>query len=177
MRSTRIMLLAVALLAISTAALAVVLPDENQQTLFTASVSEQADLTVPATITFDVVDVSADTAVTGLTVSVTAIVLYDGNALRIELKADSANFDMPTGATVTWAASDVSWDAPAWTGGTGAAGTLSSAAYTKIADSNENVGELSSSAVTWTLADKATIERAGDYDLTTTWKFSSFTPP
>lgn len=178
MRSTcRILLVACALLTIHTAALAVVLPDESQQTTLTATVSEQANISVPNEILFDVTNVSANTDATGLAVSATTVVLNDGNALRIELKADAANFTPPSGAAVAWAASDVSWDAAAWTGGTGAAGVLSSAAYTKVADSSANASELSSSAVTWTLASKATIDRAGDHTLTSTWKFSSFTPP
>ena len=178
MRSTcGILMLACALLAISTAALAVgvVLDNESQQTTLTASVAAQAQVTVPDEISFDATNVTIDTQATGLTISATSIVLDDGDALRIELKADAASFDKPEGATATWAASDISWDAPVWVGGTGAAGTLSSAAYTKIADSNANASTLSNSTVTWTLADKA-IDRAGAYTLTTTWKFSSFTP-
>lgn len=158
----------------STAALAVMLPDESQQTTFIASVGEQAQVSVPDQIIFDVTNVTVATTAEDLAISATSIVLNEGNALRIELKADAADFADP-GSTVTWAASDVSWDAPVWTGGTGFAGTLSSLAYTKIAESEANAGTLSNDSVVWTLAPKA-IDLAGDYTLTVTWKFSSFTP-
>lgn len=167
--------LACAVLAISTSVWSAMLPSEDQSTTIIASVGEQAVISVPDEISFDAGNVSVPTTGTGLLISATSIVLDDGNALRIELKADAADFDKPGEASVTWAASDVSWDAPAWTGGTGAAGTLSSEAYTKVADSAANATELSSDAITWTLAPKA-VDRAGSYTLTTTWKFSSFTP-
>ena len=152
------------------------LPVENEQTEFVATVSEQAQLTVPATIEFDVTDVAQDTVESGVGVSATGCALVEGNALRIEIQADAAAFTPATGTSETWDATDVSWDAPAWTGGTGASGSLSSAAYTKVADGNENASEVSTANLSFTLADNAAIDRAGSYTLSATWRFTSFTP-
>lgn len=49
--------------------------------------------------------------------------------------------------------------------------------YTKVADmATANAGEVSTSALVFTLAAKATVDRAGNHTLEATWKFSSFTP-
>jgi hypothetical protein len=167
------------LFAVSTAIYAaqVTLPDTSQTTTFTANVSEQAVVSVPASITFNVTDVSSDTQATSdATVSATTIVLADGNALKVEIKANAASFTAPTGGSVTWSASDVSWDAATWTNGTGSSGQLSSAAYTQVAVSEANASSLSTSDLTFTLAAKSTVDRAGNHTLVATWKFSSFTP-
>ena len=176
MRTALALAFAMLLLTRSVCALAVALPNETQQTLFYASVMEQADLSVPDQVGFDVTDVTANTGASGVTVSATSVVLDSGNALRIELKADAANFTPPSGATVTWAASDVSWAAGAWTGGTGSSGTLANGVYHTVAESSVNASELSCSDMAFTLVQKPTVNIAGEYTLTATWKFSSFTP-
>lgn len=156
--------------------LAVALPNESQQTLIYASVMEQANLSVPDQIGFDVCDVTVDTVGSGLTVSATAVVLDSGNALRIELKADAVDFTPPSGASVTWAASDVSWAAGVWTGGTGSSGTLANGVYHTVAESSVNASELSCADMSFTLVQKPAVNIAGEYTLTATWKFTSFTP-
>lgn len=155
----------------------VTLPDETQSTTFTASVSEQADVTVPATVTFTVADVTSTTDSTG-EVSVTSIVLTDGNALKISLQGDAAAFTPPAAGGTTWDVGDVSWAAGTWTNGTGAAGTLNASTYTEVASTSANAVS-TSSTITFTLAAKAAADpaiKAGDHTLAATWKFESFTP-
>ena len=169
---------AIALLWVSCAAFAVIvtLPDTSQTTTLNADVSEQADVTVPATIAFAVTDVSLATPSAAQSVSATSIVLNNGQALKISRQANSTSFTPPAGGTITWAASDVSWPAPAWTGGIGSLGTLSSAAYNTVATSTANPTELSTTALKFTLAGKSTVDRCGTHSLVTTWKFESVTP-
>jgi len=151
------------------------LPDTSHVTTFTASIAEQAVVSIPFQIIWDVTDITASTTSTGNAIGATSVVLCDGNALRIEIIAEGEDFCPPDGGSVSWKAVDVSWDAGTWTGGTGAAGTLTSEAYTRLADSNVNATELSSSSVTWTIAPKV-VDRAGYHEISTIWKFSSFTP-
>jgi len=173
----RILTVACAVILMAGASLAAVvnLPNETQSTTFTATVSEQANVSVPASVAFNVTNVSADTNSADQSVSATTVVLSDGKALRVEIQADAANFTAPFGGTVTWAAGDISWDAATWTNGTGSANALSTS-YTTVATSNANAASLSASDLTFTLADKNTVDRAGDHTLAATWKFSSVTP-
>ena len=159
------------------AATVVTLPDTSQTTTFTASVSEQADVTVPGAVTFSVTNVSAGTASSQQTVSATTIVLNDGKKLRIEIAPTAADFTAPSGGSVTWASGNISWDAPSWTGGTGNATSMSGTAgtYAKIVDmTTANSSEVSTTGLVFTLAAKNTVDRAGSHTLTATWKFSSF---
>jgi len=177
---TVFLLVSVLVLGLSAAAGATVvaLPDETQSTTFTATVSEQAVVTVPTDVTFDVTDVTSTTDETG-EVSATSIVLTDGNALKIWLKGNAAAFTAPATGGTTWDVGDVSWLAGIWTNsGTGAAGTLSNADYVLVATSADNAPS-TSSTITFTLAAKAAADpaiKAGDHTLTATWKFESFTP-
>jgi hypothetical protein len=153
------------------------LPDTSQATTFTATVNEQAAVSVPATATFSVTNVAASTATSSQTVSATNVALTNGKKLRIEIQANAATFTPPTGTEVTWNASDVNWNAATWTNGTGASGSLSSSEYTKVVDmTSANSASLTTTALVFTLAAKSSIDRAGDYTLACTWKFSSFTP-
>ncbi len=173
-----ILTLAIALLWVSCAAFAaiVTLPDTSQTTVFAAFVDEQAKVSVPTAINFAVSDVSQSTESANQAISATAVVLKDGRALKISLQANAANFTPPPGGTITWAASDVSWSAPAWTGGIGSIGALSSAAYITVAQSTANPTELSTTGLRFTLAGKSTVDRTGTHILVTTWKFESITP-
>lgn len=154
----------------------VTLPDESQSTTFTANVSEQANVTVPANVTWTVNDVSSSTASAAQSVSATTVVLNDGKKLRIEIAPDATDFTAPAGGSVTWASSDVSW-VGTWTNGTANDATMSASAgtYVKVVDMTAaNTGSLSSADLVFTLAAKATVDRAGAHTLSATWKFSSF---
>lgn len=150
-------------------------PDESQATTFTATVAEQAAVTVPAGVAFSVGNVATSTASSAQTVTVTQIVLTNGKAIKIWLKANAATFTKP-GGSVTWADSDVTWNAATWSAsGTGNADTLDEE-YALVATSPANPASLSSTNLVFTLAAKATVDRAGDHTLAATWKFESFTP-
>lgn len=173
---TMFLLVAVLVLGVSVMAGAIVvtLPDTSQTTTFTATVAEQADVTVPATVTFTVNDVTSTTNGTGA-VSATSIVLADTKQLKISLQGNAASFTPPAAGGTTWDVGDVSWAAGTWTNGTGAAGTLSSAAYVVVATSAANAPS-TGSTITFTLAAKAAADpavKAGDHTLIATWKFES----
>jgi len=164
------------LLLAADCAFPIALPNEMQQSSIIATVMEQAQITVPGTIVFNVTNVTQDTRISGLGVSATSVCLESGKALRIELKADAADFTPPSGGAPTWVASDVSWEAGSWTGGAGVAGTLSDSAYNKVAESSVNASELSNSDMAFTILARPAIKYAGQYTVTGTWRFSSFTP-
>jgi hypothetical protein len=152
----------------------VTLTDTSQTTTLTASVSEQARVTVPAGITFNVSNVAASTAASAATVSVSSIVLATATKqFKVSLQANAAAFSPPVGGAVTWSASDVSWNAAAWTNATGALGTLSNAAYNTVATCAADAADCSTSALVFTLGAKGTVKRAGSHTLVVTWKFES----
>jgi hypothetical protein len=141
---------------------------------FSADVSEQATCTVPTTVHFVVSNVAASTDASLQSVTCSDVLLNDGKALKISLKANAAAFTPPTGGTVTWSAGDVTWDGPAWTGitGGGTSGTLSTS-FSAVATSDANAPTVSTASLKFTLAAKATVDRAGSHTLAATWKFES----
>lgn len=163
----------VLLLAVAGAAGAVTLPDTSSTTTLTASVSEQAQVTVPAGVTFNVTNITSSTAASAASVSASNIVLASATKrLKVSVQAAAASFSSP-GSTSTWAASDVSWNAASWTAATGAAGSLSNSAYTEVATCTADVTDCSTSALVFTLASKSTVTRSGSHTLNITWKFES----
>ena len=157
-------------------AVVVTLPNETQSTTFTANVTEQADVTVPANVSWTVDNVSASTDSSAQDVSATTIVLLNGKKLRIEIAPDAANFTAATGGTVTWASSGISWSGT-WTNGTANNSTMSGMAgtYVKLVDMTAaNAPSVVSADLVFTLAAKSTVDRAGAHTLAATWKFSSF---
>ena len=158
---------------------AVVLPDTSQTTTMTATVSEQCNITVPASFVWDVIDVASDTASDDQEVTITNIVLAaPTKQLKLSITANAASFTAPGGAGTTWSATDVSWNnGGTWTTGTGATGTLASGGtYNEVATSTAGNATLSSSGLVFTLADKATVTKSGDHTLICTWKVESITP-
>jgi hypothetical protein len=154
----------------------VTLPDESQTTTFTANVSEQANVTVPANVSWTVDSIASPTASAAQTVSATAVVLDDGSKLRIEIAPDATDFTPPANGTVTWASSAISW-VGTWTNGTANDATMSATAntYVKVVDMTAaNAASVSSADLVFTLAAKAGVDRAGAHTLSATWKFSSF---
>jgi len=153
----------------------VTLPNSSNTVTFTANVSEQCNVnTLPAAVSFNVVDHTAATHSSSQTVTIDNILLQNGKGLKISLEANAASFTPPTGGTITWAASDVSWNAATWTNGTGAAGTLSSAAFNPLVSSTANAASVSTTGLIFTLAGKDTVDRAGNHTLVATWKLESF---
>jgi hypothetical protein len=160
--------------AVAEAQTTVTLPDTSQTTILTATVSEQARVTVPASVAFTVADVSSSTAASAAAITIDRIVLATATKqLRISVQAGAASFTPPVVGSITWAAGDVSWNAATWTRATGAAGTLSSSAFTAVATCNADAADCSTTGLVFTLGAKATVQRSGNHTLTVTWKVES----
>jgi hypothetical protein len=152
----------------------VVLPDNSQTTTLTATVSEQAQVSVPAGVTFNVTNVGVDTAASGASVSASSIVLSTATKkLKVSIQANAATFSAPVGGAVTWSASDVTWNASSWTNATGASGSLSNSSYNEVATCDADASDCSTSGLTFTLGAKNTVKRSGNHTLSVTWKFES----
>ena len=152
----------------------VTLPDTSQTTTLTATVSDQAKVTIPAGVTFTVNDVSISTAASGASVTVANIVLATASKqLRMSLQADAAAFTPPVGGAATWSAGDVTWNAASWTNASGTAGTLSNSAYNVVATCTADVQTCSTTGLTFTLAANTAVKRSGNHMLVVRWKFES----
>ena len=163
---------AIALFSASASAqTAVTLPDTSQTTLITATVNEQARVSVPSGVAFSVGDVASATTSSGASVSVSNIVLATGTKqLKISLQADTASFTPPVVGATSWGASDVSWSAASWTNASGSAGTLSNTSYNAVATCAADAATCSTSALVFTLGAKSTVQRSGSHTLTVRWK-------
>lgn len=152
----------------------VTLPDSSLTTLFTASVSEQARVVVPASVTFNVTNVGNSTAAGNASVTIDQVVLATATKqLKVSVQAAAASFSAPAGGGATWAASDVSWNNASWTSATGASGTLSSGAYNTVATCDAGTTSCSTTALVFTLGANPAVSRSGNHTLTVTWKVES----
>jgi hypothetical protein len=150
------------------------LPDTSQTTTLTASVPEQARVTVPAGVTFNVNDINSSTAASAASVTVDNIALASATKqLRVSIQANAASFTPPVAGATTWSAGDVSWNAATWTNATGANGTLSNSAYNAVATCDADAASCGTTGLTFTLGAKSTVKRSGDHTLVITWKFES----
>lgn len=153
------------------------LPDSAQSTTFTASVAEQVTITVPAAVSFTVSNLANDVDATDASVTAANIVMSGaGKSLKISLKADAAAFTPPVALSTTYDAADVSWNAPAWTNGTGATGTLSSAGFNEVVTCQADVTGCNTANLKFTLKAHAGVQYAGSHTLTATWKIESVGP-
>jgi hypothetical protein len=138
--------------------------------------AQTVTITVPAAVSFNVIDVAASTSgVPNLvTVNYSNPLLFPNSAkLKVSVRADASAFSGP-GVTHIDAAK-VSWTATA-TNGTASNGTLSSAAYGEVYRSPANLKATSTGSVSlhWTLAPVAAAGlRAGTHTLTVRWKFEA----
>ena len=175
LRSAAILLMTLTFSAAGYAQQPVTLTDTSQTTTLTANVSEQARVTVPAGVLFNVTDVLSATAASGpATVTVQGIVLASATKqLTVSIQANAASFTPPSVGDATWSASDVTWNAAAWSNATGAAGALSNAAYAAVATCDADAASCSTSDLVLTLGGNAAVKRAGDHTLVVTWKFES----
>lgn len=152
----------------------VTLPDTSQTTPMSANVSEQARVTVPSAITFNVTNIGASTAASAASVTIDQIVLATATKqLKLSLQANASSFTPPVALATTWSAADVTWNAPTWTSATGASGTLSSSAYTAVATCTADAASCSTTGLVFTLAAKSSVQRSGTHSLVVTWKFES----
>jgi hypothetical protein len=168
---------AAVVLSHSTAVLAqtlVILPDTSQTSTLSVTVSEQARISVPAGVAFNVSNVGAATTASAAAVTLNQIVLSSATRqLRLSLRAAAPSFTPPVSGGTTWAATDVSWNAAAWTGAAGAAGTLGSASYTTVATCDAGALGCSTTGLTLSLAPKPAVKRSGTHTLIVTWKVES----
>jgi len=152
----------------------VTLPDTSQTTTLTATVGDQARVTVPTGVSFTVSDITSSTVASPATVTVSNIVLATASKqLRMSLQAEAAAFTPPVGGAASWAASDVTWAAASWTNASGAAGTLSNSAYNAVATCTADVSSCSTSGLTFTLAANTSVKRSGNHTLVVRWKLES----
>ena len=152
----------------------IALPNTSQTTLLTANVSEQARVTVPAGVTFNVTNIGVGTAATAASVTIDNIVLAAAtNQIKVSLQANAASFTPPVVGATTWSAGDVTWNAATWTNATGATGTLSNAAYNTVATCDADTSTCSTTGLVFTLGAKPTVRRSGNHTVTVTWKFES----
>ncbi len=143
-------------------------------TTLTAVVSDQARITVPSVVTFNVTNIAAATVASGVSFLADNIVLSSASAtLNVSLIGNAPTFTAPL-ASPTWAVADVSWGVAAFTAGTAVAGTLAATAVpvATCAAAVATCGTTGSSLV-FTLAPKTTVTRSGNHTLTMTWKFAS----
>jgi len=152
----------------------VTLPDESESTTMTANVSEQANVTVPGSATFNVTDISSSTVAGAVSVTIDNVVLASATKqLKVSLQADAASFTPPIALATTWVAGDVSWGAGSWTSATGASGTLSSSEFTEVATCAADTAGCSTTGLTFTLAPNTSVKRSGNHTLVVGWKFES----
>jgi hypothetical protein len=139
-----------------------------------AAAQETVAITVPSTVSFMVNDVSRSTSgVPNLTTISFLAILIPGKSLRVSVQASAAGFTPPSGPSIP--ASNVSWNNLGASGGTGWNGTLGSASYTLVFQSDP----LTSSGhvdLGWTLAAPGRGIRAGNHQLAIRWKVESIVP-
>lgn len=137
------------------------------------SAQELVRITVPALVSFEVVDVGS--SVTGspnpTRVSYDNGVLLPLHALRISVRAEG-NL---TAAGSSIAASKVSWTTSNTSNGVGINGTLSSSVYTQVFQSSTGASS-GGVDVAWTLSAPGTPVRAATHQATLRWKLEAVTP-
>ena len=159
---------------VASAQTTVSLPDTSQTTLLTATVSEQARIVVPASISFTVGNIANSTAASTATVTIDRIVLSSATKqLRVSVQAAAASFTPPSPGATTWAASDVTWNAANWTRATGVSGVLSAVSFTQVATCEPGAADCSTTDLVFTLGAKPTVNRSGAHTLVVTWKFEA----
>lgn len=136
-----------------------------------ARAAETVDVTVPPGVSFNVTDVTQNTAAPTVTLSFTNASLNGNHQLEISVMAAAPNFTPPAG-TVTIPASNVTWTATT-PDGTATGGTLSATTYTRIYISSRPCPASGSVDITFTLAAPGTGIRAGDHTLPLRWMFDS----
>jgi hypothetical protein len=158
----------------ATAQTIITLPDTSRTTTMTAVVSEQATVTVPSGVTFNVTNVGQSTDATAASVTVANIVLATATKqVRVSIQGNAASFTPPVGGATTWAVGDVTWNAATWTNATGASGTLSNSSYTAVATCTADAASCSTTGLVFTLAANGSVKRAGNHVLTVTWRFEA----
>ena len=138
----------------------------------TAVAQESVTISLPATVTFTVSDVSSVTSadIDPVTVQFSGAVLNPSRVLRISVIADSSTLAGPGGSTIPVSA--VSWTVSGATGGSGTAGTLRSSSYSRVFQSTPQA-VAGSFDLSFTLAPVPGTLRAGNHTVTVRWKLEA----
>jgi hypothetical protein len=139
-----------------------------------AVLGESVDITVPSTVAFIVTNVGASSggAPNPATISFSNAQLLPGRALRISVKADSATFTPPGGVAIP--VSSISWTCNG-VNGTGFAGTVTSAGYTQVYQSDAGA-ESGSCSMAWSIAAPGASILAGYHFADLRWMLESVAP-
>ena len=167
--------LLIGMVSAASAQTTVPIPDQSRTSVLTATVGEQCRINVPATISFAVTNVNAATASSPVTVVIDNIVLANATRrLRVLVRAVGISFTPPIVGDATWASADVSWNAATWQNGAGFAGVLNSVVFVRMAETLPNVPNTQTGNLTFTLAARPTVRRAGNHTLNMTWRVEAF---
>ena len=139
-----------------------------------ASGSRQLTISIPAGVSFNVVNpaVSTTGSPNPFRVTITNSTVRASDKVYVSVKAETVNFSGP--GTTRIPASKVSWTANAVGGGQASSGTLSSAAYSQVYQTNANPKD-GAFDMTWTLAAPAAPGlTSGNHALTVRWRLEAF---
>ncbi len=131
-------------------------------------------INIPPGVSFNVVDPAVSTAGNPdpFRVTITNSTVRASDKVYVSVKAETINFSGP--GTTRIPASKVSWTANAVSGGQASAGTLSSASYAQVFQTNANPKD-GAFDMTWTLAAPAAPGLAsGNHSLTVRWRIEAF---
>lgn len=139
-----------------------------------ASGVRQLTINIPAGVSFNVVNPAVST--TGnpnpFRVIITESTVRASDRVYVAVKAESANFSGP--GTTRIPASKVSWTANSIGGGQASDGTLSSASYAQVYQTNANPKDGAFDMV-WSLAAPAAPGlQSGNHSLTVRWRIEAF---
>jgi len=127
----------------------------------------------PATILFQIMDVSAATPASSVTtVSFDTASINPGQALRISVKADG-DIVMPGGGVIP--STSVAWTASNVMNGIGMNGSLNNLTYTPVFQGNADA-TAGGVDLSWTLAAPGGSVTAGTGEATLRWRFEAITP-
>ena len=139
-----------------------------------ASGTRQLTIAIPPGVSFNVVNpaVSTTGSPNPFRVTITNSTVRASDKVYVSIKAETVNFSGP--GTTRIPASKVSWTANAIGGGQGTGGTLSSAAYSQVYQTNANPKD-GAFDMTWTLASPAAPGlTSGNHSLTVRWRIEAF---
>lgn len=146
-------------------------------TTMSAMVSDQTRVHLPAGIAFNVTDVGRAIASDSVSILLDRIVLPTSTAqVRLSVQAAAPSFTPPVAGVTTWDAADVSWNEGQWSNASGAPGALSSSTYSAIVTCHADVSLCGTDRMSFTLAAKPAVSRAGNHTLTIVWKVEAIDP-
>ncbi len=133
---------------------------------------ETVAITVPASTSFTVINVSTDTiaSTNPALIRFEQAALTSGRSLKISVRAVAANLSPPSGPSIPSA--NLSWTAAGATGGSGFNGVVNSSSFTTVFQSapNPTSGGVD---LNWKLSSPGVPLRAGVHSVSLEWKLES----